>query len=108
MRFYKENQIVHNLLKRPTLNETKSWTRQVRMASLPTGTVVFAIGALKLGSAVNKEINIFINAETLRVFAKVRNVKLLRYLHLGICNWTVGANEEIDFRYLKLLAQFSL
>lgn len=49
---------------RPTLNETKSWTRHVKIASLPTGTVIFEIGALKLGSAVNKEIYIFINIET--------------------------------------------
>lgn len=33
-----------------TLYENRSWTTQVKTASLPTGTVKFAIGELKFGS----------------------------------------------------------
>lgn len=35
-----------------TLKLTKSWTVHVKIASRPTGTVMFVIGALKLGSTV--------------------------------------------------------
>lgn len=33
-----------------TLYENRSWTTQVKTASRPTGTVIFAIGELKFGS----------------------------------------------------------
>lgn len=39
-----------------TLNETKSWTTHDNIASLPTGTVTFVMGALKFGSAENERI----------------------------------------------------
>lgn len=38
-----------------TLKFTKSWTVHVRIASRPTGTVMFVIGAVKLGSTVKNK-----------------------------------------------------
>lgn len=41
-----------------TLKLTKSWTVHVKIASRPTGTVMFVIGALKLGSTAMRIQNV--------------------------------------------------
>lgn len=60
------------------------------MASLPTGTVIFAIGALKLGSAVNKEIYTYLlNARIIQTICTRTDIP---------CNWTVRRHSNKRMR----------